>query len=139
MFQRDNLVPFEKNQEIVKPVQDEYNIYYDKILTVSGLARIKRTKIPGMKVRWFWNDTVHSNRNYQEENKNFIRLANIVQMSDEPDKVWTFMRSIHLDKNLMKQSNKTKCIENMNKDSDFLANNLAILENKLRNICFEKR
>ena len=128
----EDLVPFEKNLEIVKPVQDEYNIYYDKILTVSGLARIKRTKIPGMKVRWFWNDTVHSNRNYQEENKNFIRLANIVQMSDEPDKVWTFIRLIRLDKNLMKQSNKTKCIENMNKDSDFLANTLAILENKLR-------
>ena len=131
-YVEEKLTPFKKTLTVVEEGKDQYNIYYDKILTGPGLKRIKRTKIPGMKVSWRWDKQLLMNQNFLTENANFIRLADIIETVRDEAKVWSVVRNIRLDKQLMRGSNKTLCIENMNKDSVFIEKILDDIETKLR-------
>ena len=131
-YVEEDLVPFKKNLTVVRSVQEEYNVYYDKILTAPGLARIKRKRIPGMKVKWRWDKQVPITKSFTVENTNFIRMANIVQSSKDAEQVWSLVRDMRLDTKLMRESDKDLCVENMNKDSVFIGRVLTMLETKLR-------
>ena len=131
-FVEEQLTPFKKSLTLIEKGKDEYNIYYDKILTVAGLQRIKRKRIPGMKVSWRWDKQLEINQNFLKENGNFIRLADIIKTVKNREKVWSAVRDIRLNKQLMRDSNKTSCIENMNKDSIFIDKIMGIIETKLR-------
>ena len=131
-FVEEQLTPFKKSLTIVQEGKEEYNIYYDKILTIAGLQRIKRNRIPGLKVGWRWNKQLEINQNFLKENGNFIRLADMLYTVKDTEKVWSVVKELRLNKQLMRDSNKTLCIENMNKDTVFIEKMLDNIETKLR-------
>ena len=71
-----------RNLTLVRAGMEKHSIQLRRKITESGRAKIKREKIPGFKMSWAWNATAATDKDFLTENRNFIRIANIVhQMS----------------------------------------------------------
>ena len=64
-------------------------------ISEAAVQTIKREKIPGIRISWQWNNTsnINPDRNFLNENRNFIKIANIVhQIHPDTHQLWQFFK-----------------------------------------------
>ena len=82
-----------RNLTIVRAGMEKYSLSLRRKITESAMRKIKRETIPGFRMSWTWNETAATDKDFLTENRNFIRIANIVhQMSPNTEEVWQFFK-----------------------------------------------
>ena len=90
-------------------------------------AQLNREKIPGLRVKWHYNGSVATDKSYHTENRNFVRLVNIVHSSQSLGDIWTAATEA---KRLSLEGISKYCIHNMIKDS-IVGDRLDLIEARL--------
>ena len=105
-----------------------YYIYLTRKISNEEAANIRREKMPGMKVKWYYNDTVPVEKNFKSENRKFVRLVNILHLSPlSLEDVWQAVREA---KYLYIENISKYCKDQMIKDS-IVSERLDFIEAKL--------
>ena len=91
--------------------ENYYQIEFERsILALASLSE-GREKIPGLRVSWAWSEAVSSQRRYRTENRQFVRLVNMLskaRLAQNNQKVL-----IIFTKNFLKPSLRTICGESL--------------------------
>ena len=103
-----------------------FYIYLNRLISSEEAAKIRREKMPGMRVAWHYNDTVRQEYDFNTENQNFVRLVNILHLSSL-DQVW---RAVREAKYLYIEDISKYCLHEMIKDS-IVSERLDFIEAKL--------
>ena len=76
---------------------DLFYLVFDRFLTELDFSKLKRKSMPGMRTQWHYNGTVELGRDFRRENRNFVRLANIVHSVENHQTVWAAVKAVRLD------------------------------------------
>ena len=75
-----------KNTTLVRPPWlfpfQTHFIGLGRKVSIEKLSQLSRDKMPGLRVSWSYNTSLTPDRNYLSKNIHFIKLANIVHLSD---------------------------------------------------------
>ena len=106
------------------------NYYYidlKRLISEEEAAKIKRDKMPGMKVSWHYNETVLVANDLKFDNRNFVRLVNILHLAPSLEEVWRVVREA---KYLYIETISKYCKQEMIKDT-IVSEKLDFIEAKL--------
>ena len=107
--------------------QQYYYIGMRRLISEEEAARIRREKMPGIRVSWHYNDSFIVENDYKEENRNFVRLVNILHHTSSLEEVWLAVREA---KYLYIENISKYCKREMIKDS-IVSEKLDFIEAKL--------